>query len=224
MVKNSWDVVLEGRRYRVEAQRSSLTGRRSVRVNGEQVEAGRNPFDLDSLYPFTIDGHSALLRVWTPNTITYELDVLVDGISLTTGTREGVRSGRRWQLERARRDPAGTAARAAAAALFVAVMRLALAGVGHQAVGTVAAQAAIFGAATFVLGFGAPSVQSRVFYSPAPQPAVDPAPPTLPAQPEAAPAPRRESRPYRLVNGEVVSADGRYKWDGSEWIPRSDEA
>lgn len=85
MAKRSWTLALADGEHTVEMEHNYWSGRRTVRVDGVVAHQARPRFiDFGSADPFTAAGRPALSVIAT-NGLSFKLDVVVDGRSLTTG-------------------------------------------------------------------------------------------------------------------------------------------
>lgn len=60
---NTWRVSLDGREYEVELDHGTLSGSRTIKVDGEVIEKDRKLFDTGSTHDFEIAGHPARLEI-----------------------------------------------------------------------------------------------------------------------------------------------------------------
>lgn len=96
MSRTIWDVELDGRSRRIEAQHGYWSARRIVTVDGAEVfkftpASFREQTDLwqtSTEQAFVVDGHPLALRV-RPGAFRYDVDLIVDGRSMYDGLPAG---------------------------------------------------------------------------------------------------------------------------------------
>ena len=84
MAKMTWIITLDGCEHTIELEHKQLSGKRHIRVDGALHEEGKVVFDIGSTHEIPIDGHTCTILIRT-NGLTYNYDLLVDGVSEKTG-------------------------------------------------------------------------------------------------------------------------------------------
>ncbi|HEY6958561.1 MAG TPA: DUF3592 domain-containing protein [Candidatus Limnocylindria bacterium] len=83
VARRHWDVVRDGRTYRVDMEDEYFLGKRVVRVDGRVAYEGRQVLsDHSGTYEFDLGGAPAFLRISTPDMIRYRYELLAgDGVA-----------------------------------------------------------------------------------------------------------------------------------------------
>lgn len=83
MAHRQWTVFVDGNRHEVELEHAYWSGRRVVRVDGEEVLNRRQFMDMGSVDAVPVGSKTAVVVVRT-NGLTFRYDLVIDGISQTT--------------------------------------------------------------------------------------------------------------------------------------------
>jgi hypothetical protein len=83
-MKKSWTIELGGTQHTIELEHNSITGKRTIRLDGNPVEQSSKFNDTGGTYKIPINGSTCTVLIKT-NGITYSYDCLLDGVSVETG-------------------------------------------------------------------------------------------------------------------------------------------
>src|SRR3712207_398869 len=78
MPRKVWTIPLEDGSHTIELDHGAISGRRSIRVDGELVERSRHHVDFGSSHTFELSGHLCEVVIDT-NGLTFSYFLLVDG-------------------------------------------------------------------------------------------------------------------------------------------------
>jgi hypothetical protein len=84
MANKVWAVKLEDGRHTVELEHGYFSGKRIIRVDGEQLESTTSIIDFGGEHSFQIGNHTGIVHIRT-NGLTYNYDLSIDGRSIGTG-------------------------------------------------------------------------------------------------------------------------------------------
>lgn len=85
MTKKSWTFELDNQEHTIQLEHSSLIGKRSIYLDGVLQEKKTRFFDTGSRNIVQIGGHTCTVLIGTNNGLTYNYDLLIDGLSIETG-------------------------------------------------------------------------------------------------------------------------------------------
>ncbi len=91
MANKSWTVQLNGRSHTVDLQHGTMSGERTIRLDGTVVHRSRQLVDTGSDHAFEIDGHPAVVRIST-NGVTFNYELGIDPpqpVALASPLRSG---------------------------------------------------------------------------------------------------------------------------------------
>ena len=82
MANKTWTFQLEDGRHAVELEHGYWSGRRIIRVDGEQIEVSRKFLDAGTEHRFEISGHPGILRIRSGalgGLLGFDYELVVDG-------------------------------------------------------------------------------------------------------------------------------------------------
>ena len=86
MAQQTWDLYVDGNRHVVELEHGYWSGRRIIRVDGNEVVNHRQFNDRGSKHPVQIGSREAVVTIRT-NGFIFRYDLVVDGVSQTTNEK-----------------------------------------------------------------------------------------------------------------------------------------
>jgi hypothetical protein len=88
MAQHTWDVFVDGNRHVVELEHGYWSGRRLIRVDGQEVVNWKPKFGIDfgSAYPVAVASKTGIVLIQT-NGFKFRYDLIIDGVSQATGEK-----------------------------------------------------------------------------------------------------------------------------------------